>query len=99
MYTQARVVRIAVAYLEDVMTDSKAQKPKREMGEGDRESARRYNERTRRFIEGADVEEAARDAEPRSEAERRELGEAERRGRARAREHDHSETFDPSRAR
>lgn len=54
-------------------------------GEGDRESAREYNEATRRFVESGKVEEAARgsaDQDP-AEAER-----AEQAGEERAKEED-----------
>lgn len=49
-------------------------------GEGDRESAREYNERTREFVESGKVDEAARDT--------REDLDAERKGRERAKELD-----------
>lgn len=39
-------------------------------GEGDRESARRYNEHNREFVESGKVDEAARNAEPDPEAEK-----------------------------
>jgi hypothetical protein len=49
-------------------------------GEGDRESARRYNEATRKFVESGKVEQAAHEAteDPAAEAE----------GRRRAKEFD-----------
>ena len=49
-------------------------------GEGDRESARRYNENTEKFVESGKVEKAAQEA--------REDLEAERKGRERAKELD-----------
>lgn len=49
-------------------------------GEGDREAARHYDEKTREFVESGKVDEAARDAEPDSEAEEK--------GRERAKEFD-----------
>lgn len=57
-------------------------------GEGDQEADRRYRERTREFIEQEPVADHAREAEPDDEAEARELAQAERDGRARAREKD-----------
>jgi hypothetical protein len=54
-------------------------------GEGNRDAAREYNESQRDFVESGDVERAARDAEPKSEAERAELADAERKGRSHAR--------------
>ena len=57
-------------------------------GEGDYKSARRYNERTTEFARRSDVEGAAREAAPDSTAEASELEDAERAGRARAKEED-----------
>ena len=57
-------------------------------GEGDYRSARRYRRDVQEFVAGHDeddIEELARDAAPRSEAEQRDMLEAEREGRARAR--------------
>ena len=57
-------------------------------GEGDYRSARRYRRDVQEFVAGHDeddIEELARDAAPRSKAEQREMLEAERQGRARAR--------------
>lgn len=52
-------------------------------GEGDREAARHYDEKTREFVESGKVEEAARNAEPDPEAERK--------GKERAKEFDPEE--------
>ena len=57
-------------------------------GEGSDSGTKDYNERTKRFIESGQVEEAARNAEPRSEEERQELREAERIGKSRAKGED-----------
>jgi hypothetical protein len=57
-------------------------------GEGDYEAARRYNEAAREHARSADVEGEARDAEPASPLEERELERAEDEGRARAKEED-----------
>jgi hypothetical protein len=60
----------------------------RVQGEGDYRSARRYRRDVQEFVAGhheEDIEELARDAAPRSEAEQRDMLEAEREGRARAR--------------
>ena len=54
-------------------------------GEGNRDAAREYNESQREFAQSGQVDEAARDAEPRSEEERREMEKAEREGRSHAR--------------
>ena len=52
-------------------------------GEGDYEAARRYRAGVGRFVHSADIERAARAAEPQSEAEAQELQDAEAKGRAR----------------
>ena len=54
-------------------------------GEGNRDAAREYNESQREFVESGQVNEAARDAEPQSDEERREMERAEREGRSHAR--------------
>jgi len=54
-------------------------------GEGNRDAAREYNESQRDFVQSGQVDEAARDAEPRSDEERREMEQAEREGRSHAR--------------
>ena len=54
-------------------------------GEGNRDAAREYNESQRDFVESGDVERAAREAEPKSESDRAEMEEAERKGRSHAR--------------
>jgi len=56
-------------------------------GEGDYRSARRHRRDVEEFVaknDEKDIEELARDAAPRSEVEKREMLEAERAGRARA---------------
>lgn len=57
-------------------------------GEGSYSGTKDYNERTKRFIESGKVEEAARNAEPRSEEERQELREAEHLGKSRSKGED-----------
>jgi len=54
-------------------------------GEGNRDAAREYNESQREFVQSGQVDEAARDAEPRTDEERREMERAEREGRSHAR--------------
>jgi hypothetical protein len=54
-------------------------------GEGNRDAAREYNESQREFVESGQVEDAAREAEPQSDEERREMERAEREGRSHAR--------------
>lgn len=53
-------------------------------GEGNYEAGRRYDEKTRDFVESGRVEEAARGAQPRSAEEAREIEQAEREGRSHA---------------
>ena len=53
-------------------------------GEGNYAATRDYNERTKKFLKTADVEKAARDAAPHSEAEAEELQAAEAKGLSRA---------------
>ena len=57
-------------------------------GEGSYSGTKEYNERTKRFIESGKVEEAARNAEPKSEEEKRAMQEAERIGKSRAKGED-----------
>jgi hypothetical protein len=54
-------------------------------GEGDRESAKRYNEKTQEYVESGKVDEAARKA---GEADPKELEQAEKAGKKRAKELD-----------
>ena len=55
-------------------------------GEGDYESARRYDEHVEKFVQTADIERAAHEAAPRDAEEAAEMEAAERAGRARAKE-------------
>ena len=58
-------------------------------GEGNREAAKAYNEETKRFIDAGKVEASAADAKAAVEGEEKaELEEAEKIGRARAKECD-----------
>lgn len=65
------------------MTDTG--KGSRVQGEGDYRAARRHRSKVQQFVATSDTEKLAREAAPRSDAERHELLEAERKGRARAR--------------
>ena len=60
-------------------------------GEGDKESAKRYNKDTQEFVESGKVDEAARRA---GDADREELEQAEREGESRAKELDPEEERD-----
>jgi hypothetical protein len=53
-------------------------------GEGDYISAGRYQKAAHRFAKEHDIERLARAAAPRNDAERREMAEAEKKGKARA---------------
>jgi hypothetical protein len=57
-------------------------------GEGSYSGTKDYNERTKKFIESGKVEEAARNAEPKSEEERQAMRDAERIGRERSKGED-----------
>ena len=57
----------------------------RNQGEGDRESAKRYNESTQDFVKSGKVEEAARKA---GEGDKEDMERAEKAGRERAKELD-----------
>ena len=54
-------------------------------GEGDYESARRYDHHLKKYLDQADVERAARNAAPRTEEEAEDLEAAEDEGRSHAR--------------
>jgi len=54
-------------------------------GEGNYKATRQYNEGLKDHVEHHDIEREARDAEPRSAAEEREMEEAERIGRSKSR--------------
>ena len=62
------------------MTDRKS----KIQGEGDYESARRYRRDVEEYVENADIDQAARDAEPDSPEEARELERAEEIGKSHA---------------
>ena len=59
-------------------------KSKDMQGEGNYDAAREFNEAEKKFVESGKVEKAARDAEPKSEAEAQELARAEEAGRSHA---------------
>jgi hypothetical protein len=59
-----------------------------EYGEGNYKATRQYNEGLKEHVEHHDIEREARDAAPRSAAEEKEMEEAERIGRSRARGED-----------
>ncbi len=65
-------------------------------GEGNYAATRQYNEGLKEHVENHDIEREARDAAPKSEAEAREMEDAERIGRSRARSSGTEEPDDPN---
>jgi hypothetical protein len=64
-------------------------KPKDQVeGEGSYKGTKDYNERTKKFVDSGKVEQAARDAEPRSTEEAHQMEKAERIGKRRAKGED-----------
>jgi hypothetical protein len=57
-------------------------------GEGSYSASKDYNERTKKFVDAGKVEQAARDAEPKSEEEVHAMQKAERIGKKHAKEED-----------
>jgi hypothetical protein len=57
-------------------------------GEGSYSGTEDYNERQRKFMESGKVDDAARNAQPKSEAEKHEMQEAERIGKEHAKGED-----------
>jgi len=53
-------------------------------GEGSYTGSKEYNQRTKKFVDSGKVEQAARDAEPKSEEEKHAMQKAERIGKQRA---------------
>ena len=66
--------------------DAKAHR--KEYGEGNYVAARKYQDATKRLVESGSVEEAARAAEPQSDADALQLAAAETEGKRRAKEED-----------
>jgi hypothetical protein len=60
----------------------------RNQGEGDRESARRFNEDEQKFVESGRVKDAARDSAPRDAREAQQMQQAEEAGRSHAKDED-----------
>jgi hypothetical protein len=67
-----------------VPRDKRAPGNSRIQGEGDYVSGERFQKDEERFVKTHDTEKLAREAEPKNEAEQRELLEAEQKGKARA---------------
>jgi hypothetical protein len=66
------------------LPDEKDPKDPGVQGEGDYISGRRYQKNATRFAREHDTEELARDAAPETDAEQREMLEAERKGKSHA---------------
>ena len=65
--------------------DDKDKSPGQQHGEGNYKAARQYNEGLKDHVRNHDIEKEARAAAPRSAAEEKEMEEAERIGKSRAR--------------
>jgi hypothetical protein len=57
----------------------------KEYGEGNYKATRQYNEGLKEHVQHHDIEKEARDAAPKSDAEAKEMEDAERAGKSRAR--------------
>ncbi len=68
--------------------DTDQQFAEKEYGEGNYKAAKEYDDATRDFIRAGRVEGAARDAEPRTGQEARDMADAEARGRMRSKGED-----------
>ncbi len=71
-------------------TERKDDERKGPHGEGNYDATRQYNEGLKDHVQHHDIEREARDAEPKSEEEAREMEAAEREGRNRSRGEDGS---------
>jgi predicted ATP-dependent protease len=69
---------------------------KQEHGEGNYKATRDYNERTKDYVESADVEKDARKAKPRNEREARDMQQAEEQGKQHAKTQGHEQNLKPS---
>ena len=70
------------------MEDKDKQRKEGVEGEGSYSGSKDYNERTRKFVNSGRVEDAARDAEPKSKEEEHAMQKAERIGKDRAKGED-----------
>ena len=69
---------------------------KQEHGEGNYKATRDYNERTKDYVESADIEKDARKAKPRNEREARDMQQAEEQGKQHAKTQGHEQNLKPS---
>lgn len=71
------------------MTNDQRKTPGNEIeGEGSYTGAKQYNDATKKFVDQGKVEQAAERAKPQSDAEAREMREAEREGKSHAKGED-----------
>jgi hypothetical protein len=75
-------MQLAAAWLPE--KESSMERKDKVEGEGSYTGSKDYNERTRKFVDSGKVDEAAREAEPRSEEEKQAMRQAERIGRQHA---------------
>jgi hypothetical protein len=68
-------------------------------GEGNYQASREYDERTKDYLQSADVDKDAHDAAPRDESEARELKKAEEQGKQHAKNTGHEDNVKPGRER
>ena len=64
-------------------------------GEGNYQATRDYNERTKEYLDSADVEKDARQAAPRDEQEAQDLKKAEQQGKQHAKLKGHEQNSQP----
>jgi hypothetical protein len=76
------------------MSEQQGDKKDQEHGEGNYKATRQYNEGVKDHVEHHDIEKEARDAAPRSAEEEREMEEAERIGKSRAKGADREDSPD-----
>ena len=69
---------------------------KQEHGEGNYKATRDYNERTKEYMQSADIEKDARKAKPRDEREAREMQKAEEKGKQHAKTQGPEKDLKPS---
>ena len=67
-------------------------------GEGNYQATRDYNQRTKDYLESADVDKDAREAAPRDESEARDMKQAEEQGKRHAKTKEHEKNLQPSRS-
>jgi hypothetical protein len=67
-------------------------------GEGNYQATHDYNQRTKDYLESADVDKDARAAAPRNEGEARDMKQAEQQGKRHAKAKGHERNLEPSRS-